>query len=263
MKIYQVDAFTSKPFAGNPAGVCITDAPLPEKLMQDIASEMNLSETAFPVKNKDGSYSLRWFTPAAEVDLCGHATLATAHILYELGYLKQYEDVSFDTKSGTLYASKIKERIMLNFPVKIEEHIDIPEGMEQALGCRAVYCGQNKMDVLVEVADEATVRNLTPDIGMLARLNARGVIVTARADAGSGYDFVSRFFAPNVGIAEDPVTGSAHCCLTPYWSKKLGKTEMNAYQASKRGGELLVRLRGDRVELLGQAVTVMTCEMKV
>ncbi len=263
MKIYQVDAFTDKPFAGNPAGVCITEEELPEKLMQDIALEMNLSETAFPVKRPDGTYSLRWFTPAAEVDLCGHATLATAHILYQQGCLKQFEDVSFDTKSGKLYAAKIKDRIMLNFPAKLAEPIPAPEGMEQALGCRAVFCGQNKMDVLVEVEDEDTVRALNPDITLLSRLPARGVIVTARGNASSGYDFVSRFFAPNVGIAEDPVTGSAHCALTPYWAKKLGKDELLAYQASRRGGELLVRLRGDRVELLGHAVTVMVCDMKV
>jgi PhzF family phenazine biosynthesis protein len=263
MKIYQVDAFTSKPFAGNPAGVTISEKELPEGLMQDIAAEMNCSETAFLVKKPGGAYALRWFTPAAEVDLCGHATLASAHILFHKGYLQPGEKARFDTKSGRLFATYDGQRITLDFPAQAAEPMETPAGMEQALGCKVIYCGQNKMDMLVEVESEAAVRGLAPDITALSRLQSRGVIVTAGGDGESRYDFVSRFFAPNVGIAEDPVTGSAHCCLVPYWSHKLGRSTFKAYQASKRGGELYLRLNGERVEISGQAVAVIECEMKV
>lgn len=259
MTIYQVDAFTNKPFSGNPAGVCITKNPLDERTMQSIAAEMNLAETAFLVKGAEG-YSLRWFTPKAEVDLCGHATLASAHILYQKGFLASAERAVFHTKSGVLYAKKQGDLITLDFPSEPAEKIDVPQDLERALGEKILYCGQNRMDILVELENEEAVKSLKPDIALLSSISdVRGVIVTARAKE---YDFVSRFFAPAVGIDEDPVTGSAHCCLAPYWSKKTGKTSFKAYQASERGGELFCELSGERVYISGNAVTVMTCELE-
>lgn len=258
--IFQVDAFTDKPFAGNPAGVCVLPEPRSERWMQDVAREMNLSETAFLLKQEDG-FQLRWFTPAAEVDLCGHATLASAHILWEAEYLQPQEQARFHTRSGLLTAERLDGNwIELDFPAKPEQTTDAPPHLLEALGIQAQYVGVNVFDYLVEVDTEETLRNMQPDITLLAQVPVRGVIVTSRAST-PGYDFISRFFAPRVGVNEDPVTGSAHCCLTPYWSKRLGKNELLAYQASARGGVLRVRLSGDRVKIGGQAVTTLRGEL--
>jgi PhzF family phenazine biosynthesis protein len=258
--IFQVDAFTDKPFAGNPAGICVLPEPRSERWMQDVAREMNLSETAFLLKQEDG-FQLRWFTPAAEVDLCGHATLASAHILWETDYLQPQEQARFHTRSGLLTAERLDGNwIELDFPAKPEQATDAPPHLLEALGIQAQYVGVNVFDYLVEVDTEETLRNMQPDITLLAQVPVRGVIVTSRASTPD-YDFVSRFFAPRVGVNEDPVTGSAHCCLTPYWSKRLGKNELLAYQASARGGVLRVRISSDRVKIGGQAVTTLRGEL--
>lgn len=261
MRIYQVDAFTGRPFAGNPAGVCLLPAAAGDAWMQNVAREMNLSETAFLVPEGEG-WRLRWFTPAVEVDLCGHATLASAHILWERGHLAPEATARFQTRSGLLTARRDGDWIELNFPAKPPEEAPAPAGLLDALGVEAVYVGRNVFDYLIEVPDEAAVRGAAPDCQALAKLPARGVIVTAR---GQGeYDFVSRFFAPAVGVPEDPVTGSAHCCLGPYWRDKLGRDAFLAYQASPRGGVLRVKTAGDgRVLLAGQAVTVIEGELLV
>lgn len=259
MTIYQVDSFTDKPFTGNPAGVCILDKAADETWMQNIAMEMNLAETAF-LYPADGGYNLRWFTPAVEVDLCGHATLASAHILYQLGILRPDQEARFHSKSGLLTAKKQGDWIELDFPSTPAVQLSPPDGLVQALGVDALWVGQSKFDFLVEVSSESEVRSIEPDFGALKKLGGRGVIVTSQAST-PGFDFISRFFAPSAGIDEDPVTGSAHCTLAPYWEPKLGKSEMVGYQASKRGGVVRVRRAGDRVMLGGQAVTVMKGEM--
>jgi PhzF family phenazine biosynthesis protein len=259
LTIYQVDAFAEKPFSGNPAAVCLLTGPEDDQWMQHLAQEMNLSETAFLLWQKDG-FDLRWFTPAVEVDLCGHATLASAHVLWEQDYLNPGEQARFHTRSGLLTADRRGDWIELDFPAKPEEPADAPPHLIEALGISATYTGKNDFDYLVEVESEEIVRNMKPDMALLAQITARGVMVTSRASS-PGYDFVSRFFAPRVGINEDPVTGSAHCCLAPYWSKRLHKNEMVAYQASPRGGVLRVRIDGDRVKIAGQAVTVMRGEL--
>jgi PhzF family phenazine biosynthesis protein len=259
LRITQVDAFTDTPFAGNPAAVCLLPAPRDEGWMQKVAREMNLSETAFLVPQADG-YALRWFTPAVEVALCGHATLASAHVLWEDGHLPPGRQARFHTKSGLLTGDRAGEWIELDFPAKREEPAPAPAGLAEALGAAPKYIGRNQFDYLVEVDGEATVRGLKPDQGALAALPVRGVIVTARADS-PGYDFVSRFFAPGSGVAEDPVTGSAHCALGPFWQSRLGKRELVAYQASPRGGVVRVRVAGERVMLGGKAVTVLRGEL--
>ena len=259
LTIYQVDSFTDKPFSGNPAAVCILDELQGEGWMQNVAREMNLSETAFLHKQEEG-YNLRWFTPAVEVALCGHATLASAHILWEIGLLSSTEQAIFHTLSGPLMANKKGKWIEMNFPATKEEEANAPAGLIEALGVKAKYIGKNKFDYLVEVESEAVVRAIKPDIGLLQKVAARGVIVTSLADSGE-YNFVSRFFAPNAGVNEDPVTGSAHCCLSPFWSGRLGNDELVGYQASARGGVVKVRSAGDRVILGGQAVTVMRGEL--
>jgi PhzF family phenazine biosynthesis protein len=256
--IYQVDSFTNHPFAGNPAGVCLLAEPAQPEWMQNIAREMNLSETAFLVRQTDG-FDLRWFTPAAEVRLCGHATLASAHILWQTGVLAHGEEARFHTLSGLLAATQHADWIEMDFPSRPARPVQPPAGLADALGAQFDYIGRDADDYLVELESEAAVRTLRPDITSLGKLPVRGTIVTARA-TDPRYDFVSRFFAPAVGVSEDPVTGSSHCCLTPYWAEKLEKTEMLAYQASARGGILRVRLAGARVLLSGQAVTVMKCE---
>ncbi|HLZ80191.1 MAG TPA: PhzF family phenazine biosynthesis protein [Ktedonobacteraceae bacterium] len=259
LTIYQVDAFTDRPFAGNPAAVCLLPSPRDDRWMQQVAQEMNLSETAFLLWQKDG-FKLRWFTPLAEVDLCGHATLASAHILWEQEYLQPGEQARFNTRSGLLTADRQQDLIELDFPATLEEQTDAPPHLLEALGVTASYIGKNVFDYLVEVDSEETVRVMQPNITLLVQTEARGVIVTSRASS-PGYDFVSRFFAPRVGVNEDPVTGSAHCCLAPYWGKKLNKNEMVAFQASARGGMLYLRINGDRVKLAGHAVTVMHGEL--
>lgn len=257
--IVQVDAFTSAPFSGNPAAVCVLSAPVEEDWMQRVAQEMNLSETAFLLKQADG-YSLRWFTPAVEVDLCGHATLASAHTLWSEGYLSVGEEARFHTRSGLLTAQQQGDWIVLNFPATLVQPELAPEGLMEALGVEAVSVHKSRFDYLVQLATEAEVRDLKPDFARLCQLPVRGVIVTSRA-ATPDYDFVSRFFGPGSGINEDPVTGSAHCALAPFWHDRLHKTEFLAYQASSRGGMLKVRLEGDRVFLSGQAVTVLRGEL--
>jgi PhzF family phenazine biosynthesis protein len=255
MRLYQIDAFTEQAFRGNPAAVCLLDGERSEEWLQDVAAEMNLSETAFLLPRGD-EWSLRWFTPAAEVALCGHATLASAHALYEEHGLTS---ARFHTKSGLLTADRDGEWIELDFPATIAPPADAPEGLLESLGVREpLFVGRNEFDYVIELRSEDDVRAVDPDHVRLRRVPGRGVIVTSRA---RDYDFVSRFFGPAVGVDEDPVTGSSHCALTPYWSAKLGKTEMNAWQASKRGGEVRVRLDGDRVKLRGKAVTVFRGEL--
>ncbi len=259
MKIYQVDAFTDKPFTGNPAGVCVLPVPKDDAWMQNVAAEMNLSETAFLLEQADG-FRLRWFTPAVEVELCGHATLASAHVLWEIGRLDGHEPARFHTLSGLLTAERRGDAIELDFPATPDEPADAPAGLAGILGANVVNFRSSRFDHLVELESEAVVRGLRPDFTRLKSLPVRGIMVTSRA-ASPGFDFVSRFFGPAVGIDEDPVTGSAHCCLGPYWSQRLGKTEMLACQASARGGVVGVTVMGDRVRLRGQAVTVMTAEL--
>jgi len=254
--IVQIDAFADRPFTGNPAAVCVMDGPAPEEWMQNVASEMNLSETAFLHPQGDG-WALRWFTPGAEVALCGHATLASAHHLWEAGHLPAEAEARFHTLSGVLTARRSGEMIEMDFPATPATEAPPADGLLEALGVEPVHVGRSRFDFIVEVGSEDQVRSLTPDIGLLRRVDARGVIVTARASEGSGADFVSRFFAPRVGVDEDPVTGSAHCVLAPYWAQRLGRTRMTGYQASRRGGLVGVRLEGDRVVLTGRAVTVM------
>ena len=260
LPIVQVDAFTGSAFGGNPAAVCVLPEIREAAWMQKVAMEMNLSETAFLVKQADG-YDLRWFTPAVEVDLCGHATLASAHALWESGQLAADAQARFHTRSGLLTADRNGEWIELNFPVKVETASEAPAGMIEALGAPAKYIGRNQFDYLVEVA-ESDLLKLSPDHTQLRKIPVRGVIVTS-SSSDPRYDFLSRFFAPGSGIDEDPVTGSAHTALTPYWAAKLGKTTMMARQASARGGVLRVTLKGDRVLLGGQAVTTLRGELLV
>jgi predicted PhzF superfamily epimerase YddE/YHI9 len=253
--IYVVDAFTEVPFRGNPAGICpLGSESLSDKLMAQIAAEMKHAETAFLVpRTKQGHFDLRWFTPEIEVDLCGHATLAAAHLLWEVGAVPTDEPIAFHTRSGELGARRQQGLIELDFPaVPVEAH-PLPFPVPP-LG-EALFTGNNGMDWLVELGSEADVRAYDPDMEAIRALGLRGLIVT-----GSGqkeFDFVSRFFAPLAGIPEDPVTGSAHCALAPYWAQKLRKNRMSAYQASSRGGEVGVELRGERVSLFGKAVTVL------
>ena len=259
VQIFQVDAFTEKPFRGNPAGVCILPGPCDPTWMQNVAKEMNLSETAFLYKQKD-SFNLRWFTPAVEVDLCGHATLASAHILWETGLLNPRGQARFHTLSGLLTAEMREGQIELNFPATPDEPASAPPGLLEALGVTSKYIGRSKFDYLIEVDSEESLRNIRPDFTLLKTVPIRGISVTSLATS-SGYDFISRFFAPRVGVNEDPVTGSAHCTLGPFWSKKLGKNEFLAYQASERGGVLRIRVAGDRVYLGGRAVTILHGEL--
>jgi len=261
LTIVQVDAFTNRPFAGNPAAVCVLSVPRDERWMQDVAREMNLSETAFLHPADDG-YALRWFTPAVEVALCGHATLASAHVLWEDGHLPAGRQARFHTKSGLLTADRRGEWIELDFPATPAARAPAPAGLTDALGATARWVGRSNFDYLVELESEDHVRALEPDFARLERVDARGVMVTSRATT-RGYDFVSRFFAPRVGVREDPATGSAHCALAPFWSERLNKTEMTAYQASPRGGVVRVRLNGARVMLGGQAVIVLRGELAV
>ena len=258
--ITQVDAFTSVPFGGNPAAVCVLPAPADPVWMQRIAREMNLSETAFLVRRESGEFDLRWFTPTVEVDLCGHATLASAHVLWEQGHLAPVEPVIFHTRSGRLSATLRGEWIEMDFPAEPAETASAPDGLARALGAEPTYVGRNRFDYLIEVDAQATVEQITPDMRRLRELETRGIIVTARAET-EGFDFVSRFFAPNTGVDEDPVTGSAHCCLGPYWQHRLGRDTLTARQVSERGGSVKVTVRGERVTLSGQAVTVLRGEL--
>jgi PhzF family phenazine biosynthesis protein len=259
LAIVQVDAFTDKPFAGNPAAVCILPAPRDERWMQDVAREMNLSETAFLHRENDG-YRLRWFTPTVEVALCGHATLASAHVLWEGAHLPSSTPARFHTKSGLLTAERRGAWIELDFPTAVAAPAEPPPGLLEALHVHPTAVGRSRFDYLVEVSSEDAVRRLDPDFTALGRVDARGIMVTSRAST-PGFDFVSRFFAPASGVNEDPATGSSHCTLAPHWSTRLGKTEFVAYQASPRGGVVRARVQGDRVILGGQAVTVLRGEL--
>jgi PhzF family phenazine biosynthesis protein len=257
LSITQVDAFTDTPFRGNPAAVCLLPAERDAAWMQLVAREMNLAETAFLLRRDDG-FALRWFTPTVEVDLCGHATLASAHVLWEERHLPPGETARFHTRSGLLTAARRDGRIWLDFPALRATPAEAPEDLARALGVPIRHFGVNPIDSLAEVDSEETLSGLRPDLVTLRRLGGRGLIVTCKGrDGAGGYDFASRFFAPGAGIDEDPVTGSAHCCLGPYWAERLGRTELTGYQASARGGFVSVRCRGERVELGGNAVTVL------
>lgn len=255
----QVDAFTDRPFGGNPAAVCILPRPRDAAWMQLVAREMNLAETAFLVRREDG-YDLRWFTPGVEVDLCGHATLASAHALWEAGLLGPDDVARFHTRSGLLTAERRDGLIWLDFPRTPAEPSPPPVQFGEVLGATPLWVGRSPFDWLVELESEAVVRGLDPELSRIARIDARGVIVTARAEDGR-HDFVSRFFAPAAGVPEDPVTGSAHCTLAPFWAERLGRAELAGYQASPRGGTVRTRVVGDRVLLGGTAVTVARGEL--
>ncbi len=259
LRYFIVDAFTDRPFAGNPAAVVPLDAWRADSWLQNVAMEMNLSETAYLVPNADG-YDLRWFTPKVEVDLCGHATLASALVLSRLGSLPDAAEVRFSTRSGILRALRRQGQYQLDFPVKAAEAVKPPTGLVDSLGVAARYVGRNKFDYLVEVESAAAVRSLSPDLKRLATVECRGVIVTAGSDDPQ-FDFVSRFFAPAAGVDEDPVTGSAHCCLADYWGRRLSKTKLVGYQASQRGGVVHVEICGERVLLGGTGVIVAQGEL--
>lgn len=259
LPLFQVDAFTNQLFRGNPAAVCLLDRKHDDRWMQALAAEMNLSETAFLLKQPDG-YSLRWFTPGIEVDLCGHATLASAHVLFETGRASNGEEIHFHTLSGLLTASLKDDWIELNFPTQPPEEIEPPKDLIEAIGISPTFCGKSKNKYLFEVADENILKKLQPDFSAISKLTKEDMIITS-ASATENFDFVSRFFAPGIGINEDPVTGSAHCVLAPYWHDRLGKFEFNAFQASSRGGVLKVRLAGDRTFISGQAITVFKGEL--
>ena len=251
---FQVDAFAERPFTGNPAAVCLLETAQDEDWMQSVAAEMNLSETAFVAPGK-GGFDLRWFTPAVEVDLCGHATLASAHVLWEQGIVAAGAPVLFETRSGVLECIQQGDRIELDFPATPPEPMDLAPELAIGLGAEVVWQGKSRFDAVVIVDSEKELRALRPDFAVLKDLPYRGIIVSSTSD-NSDIDFVSRFFGPAVGIDEDPVTGSAHCCLAPFWAQRFGKEAMTAFQASKRGGTVHVRVAGKRVVLGGKAVTV-------
>ncbi len=255
--MYQVDAFASELFAGNPAAVCILDAWLPEDLMQAIASENNLSETAFALP-VDAGYEIRWFTPENEVALCGHATLATAHVLFETGKVNEDRIQFLSRERGLLHVSREKDQLVLNFPSDPPEAVVLPEGLAGAMGAHPQACYRGQTDYLLIYAKQGDVEALNPDYSLLQRIDCRGIIASA---PGDGVDFVSRFFAPGCGVPEDPVTGSAHTLLIPYWHNRLSKTKMIAQQRSPRGGELQCEYLGDRVRIGGRAVTYMKAEL--
>ncbi|TVR15418.1 MAG: PhzF family phenazine biosynthesis protein [Balneolaceae bacterium] len=260
MRIFQVDAFSDRVFKGNPAAVIPLHEWPEDMILQQIAAENNLSETAFFSESKDGSYKLRWFTPQTEVDLCGHATLASAHILFEqFNYSKQ--EITFHTKSGKLKVTKRYDLYIMDFPSNPPKPVPVPKLLPEAIGIIPIYTGVN-IDMLVLVQSERDVQDIKPDMPLLKKMEVRGVIVTAPADDPET-DFVSRFFAPAVGVPEDPVTGSAHTVLTPFWVKRLGKSELRARQISTRGGELICNQKDGRVEIGGKAVTYMAGEITI
>ncbi len=259
MRVFVVDAFTDAAFSGNPAGVVLLDAPADARWMQQVAAEMNHAETAFVVLGSTGEFPLRWFTPAVEVDLCGHATLATAAVLSHVGLPAPFR---FETRSGVLSATGRENGITLDFPAKPVTSRTAPDGLADALKADPIGVYGNGMDLLVELPTADAVRGLRPDIPALAEVECRGVIATA-ADVNSDHDFVSRFFAPRVGVDEDPVTGSAHCALAPFWSARFGRDDLTGIQLSARGGRVRVRVAGERVELSGSAVVVLAGELLV
>ena len=260
-ELHLVDAFTGTPFRGNTAAVCIMDGPADPVWMQQVAGEMKHSETAF-LHHGQGGWNMRWFTPAREVDLCGHATLAAAFALWTAGYEKPGSAIVFETRSGKLTAKKDEDWITLDFPAEpVTSTASVP-GLDQALGVSPIFVGRNRFDILVELPSAADLCTLEPDIAALAVFSTRGIIVTAVSDLPN-IDFVSRFFAPAVGVPEDPVTGSAHCCLGPYWGEKLKKSEVEGFQCSARGGTVRVILQGDRVVLGGHAVHILSGQLFV
>ncbi|MGH9943248.1 MAG: PhzF family phenazine biosynthesis protein [Pyrinomonadaceae bacterium] len=261
-RITQVDSFTGEPFKGNPAAVCVLPEAGDAPWMQLVAREMNLSETAFLNRRADGGYDLRWFTPTVEVDLCGHATLAAAHVLWEEGHLPAGEQARFHTQSGLLTAEQRGQWIELNFPARTQQPAqeDTPFDLKAILGVEPAYVGHATYDYIAELESEEAVRGLAPDFKAMKQTGLQGVIVTAKSSTPE-FDFVSRYFAPGAGIDEDPVTGAAHCCLGPYWQSRLGQDSFTAFQASARGGVVRVRVAGDRVLLGGQAVTVLRGEL--
>ena len=260
-RILQIDAFTDRPFRGNPAAVCLLEGPAPSDWMQAVAAEMNLSETAFVHKTVEG-FGLRWFTPLVEVDLCGHATLAASHALWEEQIVGREQALRFETRSGSLMATYLPDNnaIMLDFPSTPPQPFAAPVELLAAFDLTPTYVGRSKYDAMLVVDSESRVLDLAPDFRLLAQVPLRGVIVTARSTSAT-YDFMSRFFAPATGVDEDPVTGSAHCCLAPYWEGVLRKDELVAFQASSRGGVIRTRVAGDRVQLIGHAVTVLRGEL--
>ncbi len=259
LKIVLFDAFTSEAFAGNPAAVCVLPEDRDAAWMQLVAREMNAGATAFLRKREDG-YNLRWFAPSTELKLCGHGTLASAHALWEAGHLAPSSSARFHTPDGLLTAMRRGDWIELDFPATPDQPVEAPAGLAEALGATPKYVGRGRLDHIVELDDENTVRNLRPDHARLASMPGRGFIVTSRSTSPDA-DFVSRFFAPSVGIMEDPVTGSAHCTLGPFWSARLGRTDLVGRQVSSRGGIVKVSAAGDRVRLGGQAVTVLRGEL--
>jgi len=261
IEVQVVDAFSAVPFAGNPAAVCVLSEWPDVRWMQSVAGEMNLSETAFLVGRAGDAWDLRWFTPTLEVDLCGHATLAAAHVLWETGRLSPDSAAHFHTRSGSLRCHRHPSgEVSMDFPVRAARVCDVPAGLAAALGADIRWCGRSADDFLVELPHAAIVRRLDPDLARLAEIPARGVIVTAASDQGD-HDFVSRFFAPAAGVPEDPVTGSTHCTLAPYWGSKLGRNRMRGWQASRRGGSVGVEWSGDRVVLTGAARTTWRGEL--
>ena len=260
LPLFQVDAFTDRPFSGNPAAVCLLDRERDTSWLQAVAAEMNLSETAFLLPQGEG-FGLRWFTPTIEVDLCGHATLAAAHVLWEQELLPPWREALFHTRSGLLRAIRNGEAVELDFPADHADPAPAPPELPPALGLDRAEVFRNRFDYLVFVQEETAVRELRPDFPALARVKTCGIIVTARAD-DPAYDFVSRFFAPAAGIPEDPVTGSAHCSLAPWWSSRLGKRSMTGFQASRRGGTVRMKLENERVRLEGEAVTVFAGRLR-
>ncbi len=259
LPLLQIDAFTDTPFSGNPAAVCVLDDKRDDSWMQRVAREMNLSETAFLLPHQDG-WNLRWFTPSTEVNLCGHATLASAHMLWEEDYLPASAQARFHTRSGLLTAVRTSRGIELDFPVAAIQPSPARPDLASALGLEPVGIFVAGPNWLVETADAGVLRNLAPDYGALGRIAPGRAIVTCRSDVAP-YDFLSRFFAPAVGVNEDPVTGSAHCALAPFWAERLGKQEMIGYQASPRGGVVGVTLAAERVKLRGGAITVLRGEL--
>lgn len=259
MRVYTADAFTDGPSSGNPAAVCILEEEIPERTKQRIASRVNISETAFLLK-KDGVFELRWFTPETEVDLCGHATLASAHILFTLGVIPEAENAVFSTKSGVLTASRKNDLIEMDFPSEEPWEVKVPEDLLMAISSVPLYVGRNRFDYIALYESEEMIRSTIPELSHIGKLDSRGLIITSVSNSDR-YDFVSRFFAPNAGIDEDPVTGSAHCCLCPFWSRRLGKKELTGYQASERGGLVHTKLLEKKVCLSGKVFVTGSFEI--
>ena len=257
MRQYVVDAFTDEVFRGNQAAVCVMEEWPDERMMKSIARENNFSETAFVVREGD-AWRLRWFTPTIEIDLCGHATLATAYALFRF-HEPDSETITFRTMSGELRVTRQDDWLVMDFPAYRLDPVDVTDKMEEALGARPLEAYLDR-DLLLVYDDETVVRNMRPDIALVAELPGMAACPTA---PGAEFDCVSRFFAPNMGIDEDPVTGSAHCMVAPYWANRLGKDEVHAWQASERGGELLCKVRGDRVSVAGKAALYSVCELQV